>query len=157
MSTNAVLCITDNQSTIRLTKYRCKPASMLTLLERAISNAESLTLSAVVDSLKAIDFEIDVSQDGSEAIFNSGFIAAQMQDSNIASWAWMLDLEAKTLSYWDVTACLDGMEQTVAGVAESPLDYLVWVGDSDKEELCWLFNQSDASLKTLGITLVNFK
>lgn len=149
MSTNLVLCVSDENSTVRFTKYRCKPVMFLNLLGGLLETIPSLILTDIEELLVKNGFEV-------EQTYDQEFAPAMMQPSLMVSWAWLLDVKNKELKYWDVTAVLDGMEKTVSGDSLSPLDCLQWMSGSEQKEMSDAVKEGIVSIQQSGVTVVNF-
>ena len=158
MSTNAVICITDGNKTIRLTRYHSKPTVFLSLLITVLRKVDRLTLDEVKSALLSEGFETDVQhavEGRPEAKFNGPFQPGMMQASLPVNWAWLLDVAQQNLSYWGVMACQQGITDTVAGSAESPLACLDRIAAHEKDEMRASFMHSFGQLESLGIRIVN--
>ncbi|MCK5334787.1 MAG: hypothetical protein KAQ67_01430 [Gammaproteobacteria bacterium] len=149
MSTNLVLCVSDENTTVRLTKYRCKPAIFLNLLANLLADVSLLVLEDVVAVLEKNGFEVEES-------FDDEFSAEKMNASLLVNWAWLLDLQNHELKYWDVTAALDGLSKVVSGPSLDPLDCLQWMGLSEQGEMTLALEESIKAIQKTGISVVNY-
>ncbi|MFV2060274.1 MAG: hypothetical protein ACC653_06280 [Gammaproteobacteria bacterium] len=153
MSNNAVFCVSNNIKTIRLTVYRCKPNVFLTQLEKLLDsigkNNNGFDIDAVVMALIENGFDLEAESAGS-------FTAPVMSTTTVVNWAWLLDLENNVLRYWDVTAALNGMQETIEQQSISPLDYCEWLGSDAVDDYKTAVTNSNNKLSDLGITIVNF-
>ena len=149
MSNNAVLCISDNTKTVRLTAYSCKPAVLLIQLDNNLRAINSFDIDELVTSLLENGFDLD-------ADTNAAFTPVDMCTNTLVNWAWLLDLENKTLKYWDVTAALNGLEETIREDSISPLDYLNWMSTDKVEEYKSIIVETEQKLKELDVSIVNY-
>ncbi len=149
MSHNAVFCISNNSKTVRLTVYRCKPNVFLTQLERALTTVSSFDIDDLAMYFIDNGFELDNDTSAS-------FTAVDMCTHSLVNWAWLLDLDNKTLQYWDVTAALNGMQDTIEQNSISPLDYSNWLGSDAVEDFEFQVNASERKINNCGIEIKNF-
>jgi len=149
MSNNAVFCVSNNIKTVRLTVYRCKPHTFLIELERMLSSINCFEVDELVMILIENGFELD-------AEFSSSFTPASMTTGVLVNWAWSLDLESKRLSYWDITAALNGIQDTIEQDSISPLDFSNWISSDAVTDYEAQVNESNSKLNELGIEIVNF-
>lgn len=80
MSANLVLCVTDEVTTVRLTKYLCKPVIFINLLGSFLAEISTLNIADVIVILKKNEVSFSV---------------ASMNTPLIINWAWLLDLKNK--------------------------------------------------------------
>jgi hypothetical protein len=153
MSNNAVFCISNNNKSVRLTVYRCKPNIFLNQLEKLLgsilNNGNDINIDELVEALIENGFDLD--SENSE-----NFTAADMCTSTLVNWAWLLDLENNTLKYWDVTAALNGMQDTIEQESISPMDFCNWIGSDAVADFKESVNASESKLKEIGITITNY-
>ncbi len=153
MSNNAVVCISNNNKTIRLSVYSCKPNVFLTQLDKLISafknSGNSVDIDELVMALIETGFDL-------EAESSNSFTATDMTTNTLVNWAWLLDLESNTLHYWDVTAALNGMQETIEQDSISPLDYCNWLGSDAVEDYKSAVTNTKNNLTELGVTINNF-
>jgi len=149
MSNNAVICISDNNKTVRLTVYACKPVVFLMLIEKFLSAVPSSDIDELVMLFLDNGFELD-------AETSATFTPADMCTSTLVNWAWLLDTENKKLSYWDVTAALNGMQETIEQQSTSPLDYVNWMRSDAVDEYKSLVLEQQRKLNDIGVEIVNF-
>jgi len=149
MSNNSVLCVTNNLKTVRLTVYACKPAVFLIQLDNNLRATSSFNIDELVTNLLENGFDLD-------AETSAAFTPADMCSDTIVNWAWLLDVENKTLKYWDVTAALNGIEETIKKESISPLDYLNWMSVDKVEDYKSIIVENEQKLKELGVEIVNF-
>jgi len=153
MSNNAVFCISNNDKTIRLTVYRCKPNVFLNQLDNLITviknNASSIDIDELVMALIENGFDL-------EAQSESSFTTSDMSTNTLVNWAWLLDLETNSLHYWDVTAAVNGMQETIEQESVGPLDYCNWLGSDAVADYKLAVTNSNNNLLELGITINNF-
>jgi len=149
MSNNAVFCISNNIKTVRVTVYRCKPNTFLLQLEHFLKGLAELDIDELVMVLLDNGFELDAESSGS-------FTAADMSTSRLVNWAWSLDLNTKELSYWDVTAALNGLQETIEQDSISPLDFSNWLASEAVEDYESQINDSKNKLNDIGINIAHF-
>ncbi len=149
MSNNAVFCVSDNTKTIRLTVYRCKPNVFLAQLAQNLNALSEWNIDELVMLLLDNGFELDAETAGS---FNPADMCTQL----LVNWAWLLDLENKTLHYWDVTAALNGMLQTIEQSSISPMDYSHWLASDAIDDYETQVDDSKNKLQNSGVTIANF-
>jgi len=149
MSNNAVLCISNNNKTIRLTIYACKPAVFLMQFEKFASSINDFDIDELVTLLLENGFDLD-------AETSLDFSAVDMCTSTLVNWAWLFDTENKTLSYWDVTAALNGIQETIEQDPISPLDFANWTKADAAEDYKSHVIESNEKLNNLGIKIINF-
>lgn len=150
MSTNLVLCVSDEDYTVRLTKYRCKPVMFLNLLGSLLAELPSLVLTDVEEVLVNNGFEV-------EQTYDQEFSSFMMQSSLMVNWAWLLDVKNKELKYWDVTAALDGLDKMISGPSIDPLDCLQWMSISEQEEMSGAVTEGIHAVQKAGVTVVNYQ
>ncbi len=153
MSNNAVFCISNSNKTVRLTVYRCKPNVFLTQLEKLLATIKNsgneFEIDEMVMTLIENGFDLDAES-------NSRFTAQDMNTNTLVNWAWLLDLDKNSLHYWDVTAALNGMQQTIEQDSISPLDHCNWIGTDAVTDYKSAVTAIEGKLKEVGITIVNF-
>lgn len=69
----------------------------------------------------------------------------------LINWAWLLDLKNKELKYWDVTAAVSGIEETISEPPLDPSDCLLWMPSSEKAEMEPALDEGIKSLKEIGV------
>ncbi len=149
MSNNAVFCISNNTKTVRLTVYRCKPNIFLMQLEKALTTVSSLDVDDLVMYFIDNGFELD-------ADTSASFNTADMCTNSLVNWAWLLDLDNKTLQYWDVTAALNGLQYTIGQNSISPLDYSNWLGSDVVDKYKSDIVSCENKLNNIGIKILNY-
>ncbi|VAX00687.1 hypothetical protein MNBD_GAMMA22-2837 [hydrothermal vent metagenome] len=149
MSNNAVFCISDNTKTIRLTVYRCKPNIFLKQLTQSLNALDDLNVDNIVMYFLDNGFELD-------AETSSSFKPVNMCTPLLVNWAWLLDFESKILYYWDVTAALNGMQQTIEQSSISPMDYSEWIASEAVTDYQTQVKNSQSELHNVGITIAKF-
>lgn len=149
MSNNAVFCITNKIKTIRLTVYRCKPDVFLLQLEKILKTLDNPDIDELVIMLLDNGFDLDFET-------SAAYTADDMCTHTLVNWAWLLDLDNKTLSYWDVTAALNGILETIEQNSISPLDYANWLGRDVVEDFEFRINERKKNLENIGISIINF-
>lgn len=148
MSANLVLCVTDEVTTIRLTKYQCKPVIFINLLGSLLAEISTLNIADVIVILKKNGFEVEEKNEVS-------FSVASMNTPLIINWAWLLDLKNKELKYWDVIAAESGIEETLSAPSLDPSDCLLRMTLSEKSEMETALNKGIGSVQETGISVVN--
>ena len=148
MSTNLVLCVTDENCTVRLTKYRCMPVMFLSLLGKLLTEIPSLILTDIEELLVNNGFEV-------EQTYDQEFSAPMMHPSLMVSWVWLIDLRTKELKYWDVAAELDGLEKKISGDPENPLDYLQQMSLEEREETSATLSEGIELIQQSGLMIAN--
>ncbi|MFV1985171.1 MAG: hypothetical protein ACC657_16600 [Thiohalomonadales bacterium] len=149
MSNNAVFCISNNNKTVRLTVYRCKPNVFLKQLETTLCNTNNFDIDELVMAFIENGFDLD-------AETSASFTPADMCTSSLVNWAWLLDTESKMLSYWDVTAALNGLLETIKQDSISPLEYSNWLGSDAVEDYKSQVRESENMLDDIGVIITNF-
>jgi hypothetical protein len=150
MSTNLVLCVTNENTTVRLTRYRCKPVIFVNLLGSLLAEIATLELADVISILESNSFDIEESNDQS-------FTIDSMNTPTLINWAWLLDLKNKELKYWDVTAALSGLQETLSAPSLDPLDCLLWMNASEQVEMKSALNEGLEVIQKMGVSVVNYQ